>query len=532
MQLTLLTLLAYAALGSAQDSETERHAHHQRAPPTTLLPQVIKAESASDADSVLLTATATSIARTGTTPVEAQTEVTPAPTDDEEDSDETNDVDPSTAPSEANVFLNLKAKVKAKLKPKSKSKPKAKTKAKAKAKAKTTAKAKAKPKPKPKTTAKAKISGSGKGNSNPNPTHKTKLPPATASGKPYLSKAHVAIARMQTFYNGPRPGQWSEGWWNGANAYALLADLRSRDNSDFIKKITDGPNGVFARTVTQSNKSKYNGMAYDDWYDDMLWWCVGLIKAYDVTGNKLFLTTARATWKRVQVEARGATCGGLYNAMKGIKGRGQSAIATLLYVEVTALFAKRYPQERSMFLNLAKGQWKWVMNNIYQYDYIRGDGLVKGPGGQCIHNGAILSYLEGTAINAAVALNDVTGDYSYIDIANTIATKSLQDVGLNRSGILHDNCDVNMACNQDEAQFKGVFMRGLRNLYAVQPHAVGGQIPAFLRKNADSIWANTRNKNNLLGQNWAGPFNPTGNSALAFSQHSSATMALVAAAMV
>lgn len=229
-----------------------------------------------------------------------------------------------------------------------------------------------------------------------------------------------------------------------------------------------------------------------------------------------------------------APCGGLYNAGPGIPGRAQSTIATLLYIQVTALLAVRYPGDASYFIGLSQGQWQWVWNNIWQYNYIRGDGQKQVPGSnQCTNNGAILSYIEGTAINALVALNAATGNGTYLQLANTIATTSLYDRGLNQNGILHDTCDNEsgaFGCNPDEAQFKGIFMRGLRTLYDVMPSAVNGQIPAFLRGNANAIWANARGPNNLLGQRWSGPYNDPGTDEdLQLAQHSSATMALVAA---
>lgn len=80
---------------------------------------------------------------------------------------------------------------------------------------------------------------------------------------PYLSMAHQAIAAMQTMYNTPRPGQWSGGWWNSANAYTLLADLRVHDHSSFLGKITNGKNGVFVHTVVTQDKTAIGGLKYD-----------------------------------------------------------------------------------------------------------------------------------------------------------------------------------------------------------------------------------------------------------------------------
>jgi len=99
-------------------------------------------------------------------------------------------------------------------------------------------------------------------------------------------------------------------------------------------------------------------------------------------------------------------------------------------------------------------------------------------------------------------------------------------------GIVQEYCDADLSCNPDTAQFKGILMRGLKQLHVARPGAINGKIPGFLKSNADSIWAHSRGSDNLLGQRWAGPFAQASDTALALSSHSSATMALVMAAIV
>ncbi|KAG9753906.1 hypothetical protein KCU75_g12872, partial [Aureobasidium melanogenum] len=96
----------------------------------------------------------------------------------------------------------------------------------------------------------------------------------------YLTNSHSAITELQTFYNSPRPGFWSAGWWNTANCLTLLADLRAKDSSSFLTSITDGTNGVFTHTLNSQGKDSTGALNWDDFFDDQLWWVVALIKTY------------------------------------------------------------------------------------------------------------------------------------------------------------------------------------------------------------------------------------------------------------
>ncbi|KAH0280750.1 glycoside hydrolase family 76 protein, partial [Aureobasidium melanogenum] len=341
---------------------------------------------------------------------------------------------------------------------------------------------------------------------------------------------------LQTFYNSPRPGFWSAGWWNTANCLTLLADLRAKDSSSFLTSITDGANGVFTHTLNSQGKDSTGALNWDDFFDDQLWWVVALIKTYDVTKNTSFLKTANVTFASVNLNNKPSNnpCGGLANAYPSEKYLVKSStIATVLYVEAAALLAVRYPAQSTYFINLAKTQWSWLSQNILINGIMQGDSLTGSPP-SCNNNHAFLTYIEGVALQALVALYHATNDASYLTTADTLATELLSGkYGMMDSNkIAQEFCDSDLSCNPDEAQFKGIMMRGLRTLRDAKPSAAGGQIQSFLTKNADSIWNNSRQSGtNLLGEKWAGPFALGSSQALQLSSHSSATMALVQAAL-
>lgn len=348
----------------------------------------------------------------------------------------------------------------------------------------------------------------------------------------YMANAHAAITELQTFYNSPYPGYWTVGWWNSAACLSLLADLRSVDSSQFMKSLTDGANGVFKHTLNSQHRDSNGALAYDDFFDDEMWWVVALINTYDTTGDREFLIAANESFTAVVNNDKRSPCGGIANAYPQEQYLVQSStIATALYVEAAAMLANRLPAKKAHFVNLAKTQWTWIKNNLLIDGIIQGDSLA---GSACTNNHAFLTYIEGTAISGLVALYHATNDKTYLDTADTIATETMSGKygGMVENGILTEYCDADLSCNQDEAQFKGLLMRGLHMLHSTKPAAANGGIPKFLYANADSIWAHSRSSNNLLGQKWAGPFAKGDSAALQLASHSSATMALVYAAMV
>ncbi|GAB7353314.1 hypothetical protein MBLNU459_g3812t1 [Dothideomycetes sp. NU459] len=364
------------------------------------------------------------------------------------------------------------------------------------------------------------------------PASASAIPERRATSATYLSNAHAAITRMQQFYNTPRPGYWTNGWWNSAQCLTLLADLRQKDSSTFLTSITDGPNGVFQHTLASQNRDSTGALAWDDYFDDQLWWVMALLKTYDVTGNRTFLTVANETFTSVsRNDAESTPCGGLYNSYPQQTGRvASSTIATVLYVEAAAMLATRIPSLKSHFISLAETQWNWVSKNLLINGIIQGDSLA---GSTCTNNHAFLTYIEGVAISATVWLYDATGQVSWLNLAETLANNTMSGkFGMVNNGIVTEFCDASLTCNPDIAQFKGILMRGLKMLAFTKPSAVGGTIPAFIKKNADSIWANSRGSDNLLGEAWAGPFNRASDTATQLASHSSATMALVMAAVL
>jgi predicted alpha-1,6-mannanase (GH76 family) len=170
------------------------------------------------------------------------------------------------------------------------------------------------------------------------------------------------------------------------------------------------------------------------------------------------------------------------------------------------------------------------------YNWFIGSGLINSQ--NLINNGLDLStckndgnlvftYNQGIILSGLAELAWATDDNSYNDLANTLALAGIDQL-TDSNGVLHEPCEAT-GCNGDEEQFKGVFGRNVQFLYnraTNLPADTAATYKNFLQVNANAIWENDQNKNQL-GLVWSGP-----SGAATIQTQSSALDAIVGAACV
>jgi predicted alpha-1,6-mannanase (GH76 family) len=259
---------------------------------------------------------------------------------------------------------------------------------------------------------------------------------------------------------------------------------------------------IFANSVVKAANGG-NGKDFSGkFYDDMGWWALAWTKAYDVTGNSTYLKTAETIFEKL-LTGLNTTCGGIWWSTD----RAQIAtISDELYLAAAAQLANRVPaNKKDYYKSYAMTQWKWFKNStLIGPNYLVCDGLShKGPNPSCqsgAPNCTTLTYTQGVILGALVELNKLDHNLEYLPLASKIANAAISKL-VRPNGIFTDN---DTTPTQDQAQFKGAFVRNLMLLHQVQPE---DSFVRFFKKNADSIWANDRNATDgLLGPNWEGPF--------------------------
>jgi predicted alpha-1,6-mannanase (GH76 family) len=305
----------------------------------------------------------------------------------------------------------------------------------------------------------------------------------------YQGWAAAGMAALQRWYR-PWSGRWrTTGWWNAANALTAVITYTERTGDQAHA-------GVIERTFRAAPRR--NPGFVNKFYDDSLWWGLAWAAAYDLTGQDRYLDAARSIFAAT---ARGwdEVCRG--GVWWNTDRRYKNAITNELFLALAARLHQRVPGGEGGYLEWALREWDWF----------QASGMI-GPGGlvndgltpECANNGGVTwTYNQGVILGGLAALHEITGDRAYLAQGEVIADAALAGLA-GPSGVLTEPMEAQTAPGDgDRPQFKGVFMRHLGDF---SRHSGRPEYRAFIRHNAESIWAHARNERNQFGLAWAGPF--------------------------
>ena len=250
------------------------------------------------------------------------------------------------------------------------------------------------------------------------------------------------------------------------------------------------------------------------------WWAIAWVAAYDHTHEQRYLDEAVTITNYVQQYWDTGTCGGgvWWNRERTYK----NAVTNGLYLWLTTALHRRIAGD-TVWGGRATTAARWYLNS----GLINSAGLVNdGQTSSCANNGqTVWSYNQGLAIGAFTELWRSTGDGQYLSTAQRLADAALSSAALTRDGVLTESCDTGTnTCDDNQKQFKGVFVRHLSDLADATGSAA---YRTYLTKQADSVWAADRDPLNRLGERWAGA--GTGTNVQDWRTQASALEALTAA---
>ncbi|KAF2863529.1 glycoside hydrolase family 76 protein, partial [Piedraia hortae CBS 480.64] len=351
---------------------------------------------------------------------------------------------------------------------------------------------------------------------------------ATAQAAITLENAESAYTALQTFYNYDT-GIWSPstGWWNSANCLttitnlaALSSNLRpnitsiiantysraSASSMQVLKVLSDtddlphchygNPSTPAPETTTTTTNTTAQSTTSDflnDYYDDEGWWALAWIAAYDLTGRTSYLSTAESIFEDMAASWSTTPCGGIWWDKKHTY---VNAIANELFFSIAAHLSNRL--NHSYYLTWALKSWSWFQNS----GLINEQGTINdGLNSDCENNGkTVWSYNQGVVLGGLVELAKATGDTTYLDHAQEIATAAVSAL-TDGVGVLVEACEPD-SCGGDGSQFKGIFVRNVGVLEAVQGE---GRFAPFLERNAEEVWKNRQQEGDFLGLQWGEP---------------------------
>lgn len=319
---------------------------------------------------------------------------------------------------------------------------------------------------------------------------------ATTSGsEAATTPAAASIATLMQSYDSAS-GRIGGGWWTGAVALSTVMTYRqATGDGQYDYAISD----AYAKNPSFTN----------DYIDDTGWWALVWLQAYDITGNRNYLTTAETTTNYMH-NYWDTTCGGgvYWSTAKQYK----ASIANELFLAATAGLHNRIPGDTT-YLGWANAEWTWFQGSGLINGNLVQDGLnVSG----CSHNTANYTYNQGVVLQGLAELTKATGDTGLLTTARSIAAAATQK--FNRNGVLYEGCEPN--CTGDGQSFKGIFIRYLR---ALATAAGTTDYDGFISTTAASILANDTNSAGQQGNSFVGPF-----AQWTYNTQASAAAALVA----
>lgn len=323
----------------------------------------------------------------------------------------------------------------------------------------------------------------------------------TGWARPAVDRAAAAVDALVYDYD-PYTAWWPSSWWNSAVAISTVIDYQRQTGDDSYAWMIDRTFEVNRVPFPAGEKStdEIEGNFLSRAIDDAGWWGLAWLNAYDLTGDAKYLEMAETIGEFMHGYWDPSTCGGgvWWNAERTYK----NAVTNGQYIKLTAMLHRRIP-----------GDWQWRDRAVTAWDWytqigmVGEDGLVDdGLTDDCRNNGqTVWTYNQGLPIGAGVELYRITGDEAYLDTARELADAAIGSGTLFVDGVLTESCDAGgNPCDDNQKQFKGIFMRYLTELDT----ATGGEYRSVSAAQADAVWNQARDPLNRMGVRWDGSSEP------------------------
>lgn len=278
-------------------------------------------------------------------------------------------------------------------------------------------------------------------------------------------------------------------YWPQAHALDVLVDAYERTGKGEYKMLMD----MWFTGVKQKNGNTF----LNEFYDDMEWNALAMLRVYNATNDQKYKTAVDAVWADIKTGWNTTMGGGIAwrKSQLYYKNTPANAPAAILAARLYRKFGNASDLEWS------KKIYNWLKEVLYNpssgwvYDGINSDNDGKK------NTTWKFTYNQGTFIGAALELYKITNDVTYLNDAIAAANFTLSDATLTNmtDNLLRDEG------GGDGGLFKAVFVR-----YFTQLILADGMLSSdkkryadFLKHNAQTLWNIGTDKSYLLyGSYW------------------------------
>jgi len=285
------------------------------------------------------------------------------------------------------------------------------------------------------------------------------------------------------YFNYDSNGKTDFHYWPQAHALDVLVDAYLRTgNSSYIRYFDQWIDGVKAK----------NGNTYrNDFYDDMEWIALAMLRTYQATKNTKYKDATLQIWEYIK-EGWNENGGGGVTWKRGEPTKNSCSngpaciLAARLYQEFGDNENKEwatdiYNWQKSTLVNMDKGIVYDHLN--YQTGEIKKDW--------------IFTYNQGTFAGSAVELYKISGDKAYLADAVKVADYTITS--------MIENSVLKSEGTGDGGLFKGIFIRYFTELIRLKgiDSATKKRYVQFMKLNAETLWnIGTTQPAVLFGPNW------------------------------
>lgn len=286
------------------------------------------------------------------------------------------------------------------------------------------------------------------------------------------------------YFNYDSNGKTDFHYWPQAHGLDVLVDAYLRTGDNLYKR--------YFEQWLDGVKVKNGNSFRNDFYDDMEWNGLALLRAYQATQDTRYKDAALQIWEYIKVGWNDNAGGGITwkKGMEWSKNSCSNGPACILAARLYQEFGDEENKDWAVRIYNWQKNTLVNMNNGAVYDNINSET------GE-IQSNWIFTYNQGTFAGSAIELHKIFGEKSYLNDAIKVTDYTIS--------ALVENSVLKSEGTGDGGLFKGIFIRYFTDLIRQErlEQSDRKRYIQFMKFNAETLWNDgTTQPSILFGPNW------------------------------